>query len=328
MTMSVDDFAPSMDPLLRDAHPVHSVVLSILGIRTRFSTNSASVAGLVDELRDRWHSGPVDESPLDELVIRIVVRSGREGGDGRVDVRHISTPDGRLLIQSPQSIGIVDPLRHDAIAYVTSELVADRAHFQTRVLEAMTFALLAGHDRHPIHAAAVGNVDRALLLAGESGAGKSTLAFLAHTHGMPLLSEDRVWVGLEPSLRIWSVPSAVHLRPEALVHFPVLRGPREVADATSKVAVDVTSRNARLTEPARRAAVCVLAHGGVASLTRLDGPTLVTELQRQTAEGFDRFPDRHTRVLEAISEGGGWRLTLSPSANDALPHLKHMLGES
>ena len=52
--------------------------------------------------------------------------------------------------------------------------------------------------------------------------GKSTLAYLAHAAGIRVLSDDRVWVQMEPSLRIWGTPGTARLTAAALSLFPEL----------------------------------------------------------------------------------------------------------
>jgi hypothetical protein len=52
--------------------------------------------------------------------------------------------------------------------------------------------LLARHDRHLVHGAAVVIGPGALLVVGDTGTGKSTLAFAAHRLGWPVLADDAV----------------------------------------------------------------------------------------------------------------------------------------
>ena len=76
---------------------------------------------------------------------------------------------------------------------------------------------------------------------------------------------------------------------------------------------------------AEQAVVCVLARGVKVSLEQLDGSVLRAELARQLAPGFDRFPERQDEAMRALTAAGGWRLTLSEDAREALPFLLHML---
>src|SRR5205823_3814149 len=139
---------------------------------------SAAVLDLIEQSFGKWRALPNDlRATMEPVRVRILVHEGSENVGGHVPVAYISAADARLVIHSPGSVGIANPFRRESIAHVTSELVSDREHFRIAVLEAITFALLCCFDRHPIHAAAITNGERTVLLAGESGSGKSTLAY-------------------------------------------------------------------------------------------------------------------------------------------------------
>jgi hypothetical protein len=56
--------------------------------------------------------------------------------------------------------------------------------------------------------------------------------------------------------------------------------------------------------------------------------SLSTVLLSQLSPGFDRFPRRMERVVERLTADGGWRLTLTNDARQALPFLRRMLDET
>ena len=324
------DYTPTADPLLRHPHLGHSVMLTILGIEVRVETNSRYVCDLAGETLGAWagRREPEPASPSATLVyVRIVVHGGNEYAARPAPVRYISTDDGRLIVHSPGSVAIVDESRRESLAYVTAALAGDRAHFRSAVLEAITFALLTCFDRHPIHAAAIARDDRAVLLAGPSGTGKSTLAYLAHAAGMTVLSDDRVFVQMEPKLRIWGTPATARLAPATLPQFPELReaGESAVPGNGGKIEVQLAPPNDWSGQPVGRAVVCALVRGGRAALDRMSPASLSTALLSQLAPGFDRFPQRVNRVVEALTAGGGWQLTLSSDARESLPFLRRML---
>jgi hypothetical protein len=68
--------------------------------------------------------------------------------------------------------------------------------------------------------------------------------------------------------------------------------------------------------------------GGHAALDRVSPATLSTVLLSQLSPGFDRFPHRVERVVDVLTAGGGWRLTLTDDAREALPFLRRMLDET
>ncbi len=323
MSHSIVDFLPTSDPLLRAPRLDYSTRLPVLGVAMRFETNSRFVLDLIEESLGAWRSIDGDTGP--ELGVTIVVHGGSERTTGRSTVRHICPDDTRVIVHSAGSVGLSDPERRSSVAYVTSALVADRDHFRTEVLEALTLALISHFDRHPIHAAAVMRGDRAVLLAGPTGAGKSTLAYLAHTAGIDVLSDDRVWVQREPRLRVWGWPGRVRLLPSAAFVFPQLARSTHSFPEQHEDKLAITLPPAACRFVADRAEVCVLESGAAASLERVTPAALVETLGDLLAAGFDRFPARQEPVLRELAGSGGWRLTLSPDPHEALPLLEGLL---
>jgi hypothetical protein len=327
------DYIPTPDVLLRGPTLAHELSLPVLGVATRFETNSRWVCDVAEEAFGAWRrGGPTDGARDGEagVRVRVVVHEGREGEGGRAPVRHICPDATRLVVHSPGSVAVADPARGEAVAFVTTELAADRAHFRTEVLEAITLALLAQYDRHPVHAAAVAGAGRAVLLAGPSGAGKSTLAYVAHAAGLDVLSEDRVWVQLAPELRVWGSPGRIRLRREAYATLPGLaRDSLDIAtDGSDKLLVTLPHRASAPPLFADDTTVCVLHPGGArAALERVEPTELLTALHSPRAPGFDRSPERHERVAATLAARGGWRLTLSADPRDAVRHLMTMLVE-
>src|SRR4051812_34594868 len=276
---------------------------------TRFESNSRHVMRTVEQAFAGWTvvRDLVDPAiPL--LNVRIVVHDGGEHGAHRTPVRYIAPDASRIIMQSPGSIAISDPERRESVAYVTTTFAADRDHFRGAMIEAATSALIAHFDRHPLHASAVAHNGRAVLLVGPSGAGKSTLAHRAHDAGFDALSEDGVWISLEPALRVWGWPGYARLLP---------------GTGSEKIVVPLAATRACYT--ADDAIVCLLARGERAALEALSPDVVAAELRRDVAPGFDRFPARHERVSLALASRGGWRLTLSADPRDALPLLSRLL---
>jgi GT2 family glycosyltransferase len=73
-----------------------------------------------------------------------------------------------------------------------------------------------------LHAAAVGNADGAVLIAGKGGAGKSTTALSAIVEGMIYAADDYLIVGLEPEPTVYSLYSTAKLNPDQMEKFPEL----------------------------------------------------------------------------------------------------------
>ncbi|MEP6491287.1 MAG: hypothetical protein ABJF01_01325 [bacterium] len=328
------DFVPTVDSLARNPPLAYSADLPVLGIETRFETNSRYVVSVVDEAFGGWRclaSRPGVGGAGEGVTVRIVVRGGSEHGPAHAPIQYLCPDATRLIVHSPGSVGISDPVLRESVAYVTTELAADRAHFRVAMLEAITFALLSHFDRHPIHAAAVARDGRAVLLAGPSGAGKSTLTYLAHQAGIDVLGDDHVWVQLAPDVRVWGGSRRVRLTADMASQFPGVEraGVLSTTDRKRKIVVDLDdARDGSAQLVAQCAAVCLLETGDAApSLERLDAPAIVAALTESPAPGFDRFPDRHESVVRAIARNGGWRLRLSSDPRAALPLLLRMLDE-
>jgi hypothetical protein len=326
------DFVPNPDPLLRSPRITHSVDLPVLGLVARFETNSRYVHELTEETFGSWRclATHFTYSPPGGLRVRVIVRGGSEGVEGHVPVRYFCPDATREVLQTPASFGISDPLRGEAVAVVTTELAADRGHFRNKVLEALTLGLLSRFDRHPIHAAAIGRRGRAVILSGPSGSGKSTLAYAAHAEGFDVLSDDHVWVQVTPALRIWGWPGHILLLPEAASRFPNATdfAPTWDGEGDPKLAyrIDPTGNVDR--HVVERAVVCLVERGSKRpTLTRLAPPAVLDGLTRQLTSGFDLFAHAQGDVIRALTQNGGWHLTLSGDPREAMPLLRRMLDE-
>ena len=330
--MIIDDVVPVTKDVRPEVNLPFVRELPVLGITTRFETNSRDVHAIVWETFGMW-AGLRDETDTPRqamATVRVVVCDGTEGTVGRSPIRHTCPDALRVIAQSAGSVGISDPERAEAVAHVTGELVADRDHFRDEMLQSITLALLSSYDRHFLHAAAVACGGRAILLAGASGVGKSTLSYLAHRSGLQVMSEDRVWIQQSPRLRVWGWPSRVHLRHEALAHFPEIDAVMRDTHGAGKQrhVVDVRESAAALPRLyADDAVVCLLSRGDDAPLlTPVDRDVVVDALSRDVAPGFDRHAERHLPSVRAIAAQGGWRLRLSRDPHEALPLLEQMLG--
>jgi hypothetical protein len=326
------DFIPNPDPLLRNPHIAHSVDLPVLGLVARFETNSRYVYELTEETFGSWRCLPAHStySPPGGLRVRVIVREGSEGVEGHVPVRYFCPDLTREVLQTPASFGITDPIRGEAFAVVTTELAADRGHFRNKVLEALTLGLLSRFDRHPIHASAVGCRGRAVILTGPSGSGKSTLAYAAHTEGFDVLSDDHVWVQVTPALRIWGWPGHILLLPEAASMFPDATdfAPTWDGNGEPKLAYHLDPTGNVHRHVVEGGVVCLVEQGSKRpTLERLTSSAVLDGLTRQLTSGFDLFAHTQDDVIRALTEKGGWRMTLSDDPREALPLLRRILDE-
>jgi hypothetical protein len=135
-----------------------------------------------------------------------------------------------------------------------------------------------------------------------------------------VLSDDHVWVQLNPMCRIWGSAPHARLLSDAAAHFPEVAHPGH-----EKVAVHLPLGDSIERLVAHGPVVCVLARGDRAALAPMASREVESELIRQLTPGFDRFPERNAGVVKEIAKNGGWRLTLSANPRDALPLLQRVL---
>ena len=313
----------------------HQVVIPVLGVPIRFTSNSAAALEAVERVFGHWralsaHAGLVAAAGAE---FRIILHEGDEG-DAPHGPPNFRMPDAdRLLWQTRGSMGIVDVRRRDAVAYITTALLADWERLRFEMVEGMTLNLATAFDRYPVHAAAIARGDVALLLAGPPGTGKSTLALQAHRRGWRVLTDDAAYVQLEPEFRLWGVPGHVLLLDNARGGDPERAGliPATTADGTAKVTVPLAGA-----WPAPGAPAPVATRAGVCLLERNGGPARCTaasaeEVRRFLAEGLGlsrlRFGSELETALARLARGGGWRLSLSDEPADAAPFLETMAAE-
>ena len=156
--------------------------------------------------------------------------------------------------------------------------------------------------------------DVALALSGPRGVGKSTIAHLAAANGYRVLSDEAVYVQLQPEARVWGLPRIPHrVRPE-LTYAPPKPARRET--------------RLQFMPPVRTATgLCLLERGGADKgyLTPLSSEDALARMRASADPGFDRFNSRLAAPVRALAQGGAWLLKLPDSPEAALPYLGEMM---
>jgi len=196
---------------------------------------------------------------------------------------------------------------------VSSDYLDAPEVLRIEVLEPLVLMLLTRRDRTPVHASGFLVDGLAVLLAGRSGAGKSCLARAADLAGLQVLSDDAVFVQLEPRLRVWGWPTAAHLLAEDA---PAPAGPTRLRKGREKQIVPLRSAS-RAALSCDAAVLCLLAKGEDAALKRI-APAAALERLWPLDEGFDRLPDQVGKALGRLIAGGAWELRLSADPAEAL----------
>jgi len=329
----VIEYRGGTDPIHRDDPVTHEAVIPVLGIPTHFRSNARAVIDAADESFGIWRAlAPAAEEQSDErATVTLFVHAGSEGPEPHAPVRYRTLDGRRLLLATPGSQAVVEPLRRDALGWITPALVADRDHFRYGVLDALTYAILSPLERYPLHAAALVRDGRALLLVGPSEVGKSTLSYAAARAGIAVMAEDLVHLQTQPSLRVWGLTAQLNLLGSARRHFPELRNRATslVANGKEKLTVDLRPLGAVTPTPVvDRVAVCLLARDGASgppTLEVLDRTQLLSALDPGAETGFDIFRNEMRAGFAQLAARGGWRMSLSPDPNAALPLLERML---
>lgn len=311
---------------------LHVTEIPVLGIVTRFVSNSEAVLADVESAFGRWRSldpALIGRHPVQSIRIMVVDGAARDDV-AHDDVAHRMPGDGRLLIHSRAAVGVSDPQRGEAVAWLTTELVARPESFRYDVLEALTWALLTRCDRQPLHAAAIVSDGAGLLLCGPSGAGKSTIAWAAARAGTTVMSEDIVFVQSQPHVRVWAMPGAFRLLPDAAAGFAELAGsvPVRLHTGKRKVLVESPASDAAGSPVIEHCGVCVLAPRGASATARRLGPDDVGALLDLSADpGFDAFADSLPPALAALAVNGAWLLQPSSAPDESLPLIAAMLDD-
>ncbi len=333
------EFDPPGDPLFRDAELAFRVELPVIGIPVRFESNSRQVIEVVNASFGVWKQ--LERHP--ELIaaecarVRLFVHEGEEDAEPHAKVTYRCPDPDRLVFATHGSFGVAEADRLEAYAFVTPDLVADTAHFQYSVVEALTLMLLTGRDRHPIHAATVARNGAAILLVGPTSTGKSTLAYAAGLSGLRVLGEDVAYVQLQPDFRVWALPGRLHLPPDAPRHFPQLAGrvPTLQANGKEKIAVEAPTEGSDAITPtpiptpvASPTVVCLLSRGARSAGTeRVEASEIRCALLDDLEPGFDRYPATVGLAAEALAGGGGWRLHVSKDPHESIPLIQRMLDD-
>jgi hypothetical protein len=227
----------------------------------------------------------------------------------------IRVEGSRLRLDGGGIAGEADARTGRAWCVVPPHLAGDPAALAD-VTDTLLLFLLARTGRTPVHAAGVMLGDTVLVLAGPSGSGKSTLALAAAGRGLPVLSDDTLYVQIVPGLRVWGFPRPIHVFAEDAPpgdHAVRLRGGKRKAI----VPLPVGARGPR---SAGRTKLIVLRRGEHIHLAPLAPAEAVDALSDLDA-GFDLLAEQSAAAIGALAERGAWRLTLARDPGAAIDLL-------
>jgi hypothetical protein len=291
---------------------------SIMGVHVRIEADEERLLEAVLTRMAGWPE-PAEGSILSALQLGF--GTGLEAGEGPVEV---VVRGGALRLRGRGVVGGADAGRGEGWCIVPSAMIDDPGQLASEIVDPLLLFLLTRAGRVPVHAAGVVIGDTAVLLAGPSGSGKSTLAHTAMRAGLPILSEDAVYVQMEPEARVWGFPGPIHLLPEsAPVAVPASRANTawRMRNGRWKVAIPESAPAPR---SAPRAALCILTRGDAVSLLRLSPDEAVDALMGSLEPGFDHFRAQLPPAARFVSARGAWRLTLSRDPEEALRAVRDL----
>lgn len=281
--------------------------VTIFGIRISFVSNDLGALRTALSVFAKWVGS---ETPTQEPSVYIVLNA-RDAP--RRTAGHTGIERHRLLIMR-DGIGLrANGCTGRGVCVFSRHDVGGSAFREA--IHTIVLFLVAHAGRIPVHASAIMIGDRAIVLAGKSGSGKSSLALAANRAGLPILSDDAVFVQLEPSFRIWALPEAVHVLER---------------DSPGQAAGGTRFRSGRLKRAipianprpyAERALLCVLARGKDVLLEEMHHDVAVSLLTEAPEPGFEFYGARSLMAVRAVAIGGCWRLTLSHQPELAIAAL-------
>lgn len=212
-----------------------------------------------------------------------------------------------------------------AFGYFSLPALKDPAYFRWHFLELAFFQLLEGRGWMGLHASALANNDRAVLLRAPSGGGKTTLAFAGARSRFAALAEDVVWLPSDQA-RCWGMPWAFHLLPDAQNLFPELAGLRPVLQTSRemKLEVDLEQLRPGSTVTSARLAALVFVERAAGRRSRLQ-PVSRAEAGRlwpAAQTGLESRLPHHTAHIERLLAKPTYRLTFGDDIERALNLLE------
>jgi len=281
--------------------------ISLFGIRVLLESDRPEMARAALSGLLKWNNTPV---PSSEQSVTVALVSGEANSPAAEDFRI----RGKRL-------GIVrDGIELEADGELGRGTCRFRSGATTgealdEAVKTAALFLVAQAGRTPVHASAVIVGDRAIVLAGRSGAGKSALAMAANRAGLPVLSEDTVFVQTEPSFCVWGIPGDIHLlEKDAPDGF---EGGMRLRSGRIKRVVPIGLPQSRADD----AVLCALVPGERVMLDRLDPEDAVQTITGAPEPGYEFYGSRMGDAVRAIATRGCWQLTLSKDPDAAIAAL-------
>jgi hypothetical protein len=226
---------------------------------------------------------------------------------------------------------VIDRAAGVAFGYFSPATLADPAFFRWHFLDLALFFFLEEHGHLGLHGAALARAGRGLLLRAPSGQGKSTLTYAAARRRFQAVAEDIVWIAPDAA-RLWGMPWAFHLLPDAAQLFPELAGraPARQLNGEEKIAVDLEALRPGSTAPSAEPAGVILLHrrpGGHSRLAPVDPAAAWEDWLAGGASRESDVPGYEPRARAFLAGRPIHRLEMGDDLEAALDLLESLLPE-
>lgn len=254
------------------------------------------------------------EAPLAGFVLELELETDGTSTTGVcLDIR---VEGSRLTLRAPGIEGAADASTGIAHAKLPQGLAEDRAGL-SEITDTLLLFMLARRGRTPVHASAFMAGDLAIVLAGPSGSGKSTLALAAAERGLPILSDDMVFVQREPVFTLWGFPRPIHVFEQDA---PGGEHQTRLRNAKRKAIVET----AAVALKAEKAVLVLIEQGERLDLARVE-PEAAAARMMNLDPGFDLLETESRAAIAELASLGAWRLTLEQDPRAAISFLMDRL---
>jgi hypothetical protein len=265
-----------------------------------------------------WPAGRAGDGPV--IQLDLTLSEAALGEAASCDPIRIEVEGGRL-----RSVGSGPQFWADAqtlmgFCRVPAELLAEPDRLASEALDTLLLFLLTRSGRTPVHAAGVMCGQTAVLLIGPSGSGKSTLSVSAMARGLQILSDDTVYIQLQPCFQVWGFPRPLHVFP---ADAPGFISATRLRAGKLKAVVPLTP-GASLSM-ANHAVVVLLQQDGHIRLDPIEAAVAADALA-QLEPGFDLLRRESAEAAAALTASGAWRLSLARDPGAAIDLLIAQFG--
>ncbi len=282
----------------------------LFGIRVSFCANDRRALDVALMVYAEWRG---EDPPLGSEAIYIVMNAY----DVNPGWRDMHDVEGHRMTIARNGVAIEADGKTGSGSCTFPRCVDDEQ--LADMINTMVLFLVGHAGRVPLHASAVMLDGAAIIFAGASGAGKSTLALAASRAGLPLLSDDTIYVQAAPAFRLWSLAGPIHVfakdapdEKDAGMRFRAGRWKKSLAAPERRRLAD-------------RAILCVLEPGTAVNLAPMAAEDAVRCLTASPEPGYQFYGEASLSAAYALVSEGAWRLTLSDDPAQAIALIRERL---